>query len=67
MSVVLAGSAGWCFVPDGADDLGAALHHFLESLPARPRRLGLGEPMHLEPEFLRFRNQIFQQLVQHEG
>ena len=58
---------GWCFGADGADDLGAALGNFLGSLGARPRLLGLGEPMHGEEEFPRLRNQFFQHLVKREG
>ncbi len=49
------------------DDLGPALTRFLDSLPARPRLLGLGEPMHGEEEFLRVRNLLFRRLVAHEG
>ncbi len=43
------------------------LTRFLDSLPARPRLLGLGEPTHGEDEFLRVRNRIFRRLVEHEG
>lgn len=67
MSAGLTAGPGWCFGADGADDLGAALHHFLESLEAKPQLLGLGEPMHGEEEFPRLRNQVFWQLVEHEG
>ena len=67
MSAGSLGGAGWCFGADGADDLGAALGGFLESLAARPRLLGLGEPMHGEEEFLRLRNQAFRHLVAREG
>jgi erythromycin esterase-like protein len=58
---------GWCFGADGTDDLGAALGNFLGSLRARPRLLGLGEPMHGEEEFPRLRNEVFRQLVEREG
>lgn len=58
---------GWCFTADGAHDLGAALDRFLGSLEAEPRLLGFGEPMHGEVEFPRLRNQVFRQLVEHEG
>lgn len=58
---------GWSFTTDGAHDLGAALEHFLGSLDARPQLLTLGEPMHQEEEFPRLRNQVFKQLVEHEG
>jgi erythromycin esterase-like protein len=53
---------GWCFGADGAD-----LGNFLGSLGARPRLLGLGEPMHGEEEFPRLRNWVFEQLVEREG
>jgi erythromycin esterase-like protein len=52
---------GW----DLADD--HAITRFLDSLPARPLMLGLGEPTHGEEEFLRLRNRLFQHLVAHEG
>jgi erythromycin esterase-like protein len=58
---------GWCFGVDGADDLGTALGNFLRSLGARPRLLGLGEPMHGVEEFPRLRNQFFRHLVEREG
>ena len=58
---------GWCFGADGAEDLGAALGRFLDSLDAKPRLLGLGEPMHGEEEFPRLRNRVFRQLVEREG
>ena len=58
---------GWCFDADGADDLGAALGGFLDSLDAKPRLLGLGEPLHGEEEFPRLRNQVFRRLVEREG
>ena len=58
---------GWCFGADGADDLGAALGNFLGSLGAKPRLLGLGEPMHGEEEFPRLRNRAFRHLVDREG
>jgi erythromycin esterase-like protein len=52
---------------DGADDLGGALNYSLGSLEARPQLLALGEPMHQEEEFPRLRNQVLEQLVEHEG
>jgi len=58
---------GWCFGADGADDLGVALRNFLGSLGARPRLLGLGEPMHGEEEFPLLRNRAFRHLVEREG
>jgi erythromycin esterase-like protein len=67
MSTGLTVGTGWCSTADGADDLTAALDHFLGSLEARPRLLGLGEPMHGEAEFPRLRNQVFRQLVEREG
>jgi erythromycin esterase-like protein len=45
----------------------AQLRAFLNSLPARPRLLGFGEPTHLLEEFPRLRNQAFRFLVEHEG
>ncbi|MEU0565230.1 erythromycin esterase family protein [Nonomuraea sp. NPDC005983] len=57
--------AGWAFADDGG--LGAALKGFLQSLTTRPRLLGLGEAMHGEEALPRLRNQVFQQLVEHEG
>lgn len=59
--------AGWCFAADGGDDLGAALGNFLGWLRARPRLLGLGEPMHGEEEFPLLRNRAFRHLVEREG
>jgi erythromycin esterase-like protein len=67
MSTGLTVGTGWCFGADGADDLGAALNYFLGSLGARPRLLGLGEPMPGEEEFPRLRNRVFRHLVEHEG
>ena len=58
---------GWCFDADGADDLGAALGGFLDSLDAKPRLLGLGEPTHGEEKFPRLRNEAFRRLVEREG
>jgi erythromycin esterase-like protein len=58
---------GWCFGADGGEDLGNALHRFLGSLGAKPRLLGLGEPMHGEEEFPRLRNRVFERLVEREG
>ncbi|MER6950683.1 erythromycin esterase family protein [Nonomuraea sp. NPDC000554] len=57
--------AGWAFADDSG--VGAALKGFLQSLTARPRLLGLGEAMHGEEALPRLRNQVFQQLVEHEG
>src|SRR5436309_1507434 len=48
-------------------EFGPALSRFLDSLPARPRLLGLGEPTHGPEEFLRLRNRMFRRLVDHEG
>jgi erythromycin esterase-like protein len=42
------------------------LAHFLDSLPARPWLLGLGEPTHLAEAFLILRNEVFRWLVEHE-
>ena len=67
MSAGLLSGMGWCFGVDGADDLGAALRHFLGSLGARPRLLGLGEPMHGEEDFPLLRNRMFRYLVEREG
>ena len=67
MSAGSAVGTGWCFGADGADDLGAALGSFLGSLGARPRLLGLGEPMHGEEEFPLLRNRAFRRLVEREG
>ena len=58
---------GWCFGADGGEDLGDALHRFLGSLGARPRLLGIGEPMHGEEESPRLRNRVFERLVEREG
>jgi erythromycin esterase-like protein len=56
---------GWPFDPaDGSAD---AVSAFLDSLPARPRLLGLGEPTHLLETLPRLRNRIFEHLVHHEG
>lgn len=43
------------------------LTRFLDSLPVRPRLLGLGEPTHWEDGLLRARNAVFRLLVEHEG
>lgn len=43
------------------------LARFLDSLPTRPRLLGLGEPTHGVEEFLRVRNEVFRELVEREG
>ena len=67
MSAGSTAGTGWCFGADGADDLGAALGDFLGSLVARPRLLGLGEPMHGEEEFPRLRNRAFRHLVESVG
>lgn len=48
-------------------EFGPALSRFLDSLPARPRLLGLGEPTHGFEEFLHIRNRMFRWLVEHEG
>ncbi|MBB2943498.1 erythromycin esterase-like protein [Actinoplanes lutulentus] len=39
----------------------------LSLLPKRPRLLGLGEPTHGENDLLDLRNEIFRELVEHEG
>lgn len=39
----------------------------MESLPARPRLLGLGEPVHGEEVLLGLRNELFRQLVERDG
>ncbi|MFG3258744.1 erythromycin esterase family protein [Streptomyces sp. NPDC048172] len=39
----------------------------MELLPARPRILALGEPVHGEPALLDVRNALFRQLVEEEG
>src|SRR5690242_10727976 len=59
--------AGWAFPADGAAAIGGALMRFLESLPTRPRLLGLGEPMHGVEAFPQLRNKAFQHLVAHDG
>ncbi len=43
------------------------LTRFLDTLPTRPRLLGLGEPMHGSEDLLHLRNRIFRLLVEHEG
>lgn len=43
------------------------LTRLLDSLPSRPRLLGLGEPTHWEEGLLRARNEVFRLLVAHEG
>lgn len=48
-------------------EYGPALSRFLDSLPTRPRLLGLGEPTHGFEEFLQVRNRMFRWLVEHEG
>src|SRR5207245_1805974 len=48
-------------------EFGPALSRFLDSLPASPRLLGLGEPTHGPEEFLLLRNRMFRSLVEHEG
>ncbi|SEG25171.1 Erythromycin esterase homolog [Nonomuraea solani] len=45
----------------------ASVIGLLRSLPARPRLLGLGEPTHGEEALLELRNEIFRELVEHEG
>ncbi|CAA9441604.1 MAG: FIG01131340: hypothetical protein [uncultured Rubrobacteraceae bacterium] len=67
MSAGSAVGGGWSFDGDGGEDPGAALGGFLGSLGAKPRLLGLGEPMHGEGEFPRLRNRVFRQLVEREG
>lgn len=59
--------AGWCFEADGAHDLAVALDRLLDSLGARTMLLGLGEPTHGQEEFPLLRNQVFRQLVEHQG
>src|SRR5690348_1620839 len=39
----------------------------MKLLPARPRLLALGEPTHGEDTLLDLRNELFRQLVEHEG
>jgi erythromycin esterase-like protein len=46
---------------------GADVRGLLDSLPARPRLLGLGEPTHAIEDFSRARNELFRQLVAGEG
>ena len=48
-------------------EIGPAVARFLHSLPSPPRLLGLGEPTHGVPEFLRVRDAVFRWLVAHEG
>ncbi|MEU8004343.1 erythromycin esterase family protein [Catellatospora sp. NPDC049111] len=55
--------AGWAFT----DDAGPAVTRLLDTLPRRPRLLGLGEPLHGEDLFLRVRNRLLRHLVEHEG
>jgi erythromycin esterase-like protein len=55
-------------IQDAARPLdGAAISAFLRSLPARPLLLGLGEARHFVGELGELRNEIFRQLVEHEG
>ncbi|MBF8189316.1 erythromycin esterase family protein [Nonomuraea sp. K274] len=49
------------------DEGAAAVTALLRSLPSRPRLLGLGEAMHGEESLPEARNEIFRQLVEHEG
>jgi erythromycin esterase-like protein len=58
-------TAGWPF--SNIDGPAAALASFLDSLPARPRLLALGEPTHGIDGLPRQRNRIFEHLVRHEG
>ncbi|WP_135227766.1 erythromycin esterase family protein [Deinococcus fonticola] len=44
-----------------------ALSHFLDSLPEKPRLLGLGEPRHLIEAFPEWRNRFFRLLVERHG
>ncbi|MCG5220173.1 erythromycin esterase family protein [Streptosporangium soli] len=61
-------AAGWALADVGvAGGVEVAFAEFLQSLPTRPRLLGLGEPTHGEEAFPRLRNQLFQHLVEHEG
>ncbi|WP_422769496.1 erythromycin esterase family protein [Plantactinospora sp. WMMC1484] len=46
---------------------GAGVSTLLESLPARPLLLGLGEARHFVGELGELRNEIFRYLVEHEG
>ncbi|GAA3007122.1 erythromycin esterase family protein [Streptosporangium longisporum] len=57
----------WAFPAESDADLGSAITTLLRSLPARPRLLGLGEPMHGEEALTRLRNEVFRHLVEHEG
>lgn len=58
-------------VRDAARDLDAegvaAVTRLVRSLPARPRLLGLGEALHDERPIHELRNEIFRELVEHEG
>jgi erythromycin esterase-like protein len=45
----------------------AGVSAFLRSLPAKPLLLGLGEARHFVGELGELRNEIFRQLVEHEG
>ncbi|MFB9623672.1 erythromycin esterase family protein [Nonomuraea helvata] len=46
---------------------GAGISAFLQSLPAKPLLLGLGEARHFVGELGELRNEIFRHLVEHEG
>src|SRR4051794_15825637 len=46
---------------------GASISAFLQSLPAKPLLLGLGEARHFVQELGEARNEIFRYLVEHEG
>ncbi len=46
---------------------GAGVSAFLDSLPARPLLLGLGEARHFVEELGEVRNEILRHLVEHEG
>ncbi|WP_433515119.1 erythromycin esterase family protein [Nonomuraea sp. CA-143628] len=46
---------------------GASISAFLQSLPAKPLLLGLGEARHFVQELGEARNEIFRHLVEHEG
>ncbi|PYE53149.1 erythromycin esterase family protein [Deinococcus yavapaiensis] len=56
-------------LPSGWDlsQLHAALAAFLETLPARPRLLGLGEPTHAIDAFADQRNRLFEAFVEEHG
>ncbi|MGR6916636.1 erythromycin esterase family protein [[Actinomadura] parvosata] len=58
-------------IREAAADLDAegagAVTRLLRSLPARPRLLGLGEALHDERPVHELRNEIFRELVEHEG